>query len=162
MQTLAAEIGITRQRVEQLIRRGRELATEKTRRVEPQPVVATVVTSRKGVLVTKRRDGHPPWAFVGGEINQGESPEDAGLRELKEEAGMVGVSHGEIGRRIHPDTGRLIIYMAVRPAGGKTSVFVGDESELDEIRWESLAGALELMPTMYDPVRDHLARTLRA
>lgn len=128
---------------------------------EPQPVVSAVVTSRKGVLVTKRRDGKPPWAFVGGEVDQGESVADAGLRELKEETGMLGVAGREIGRRIHPATGRTMIYMAVRPARGKTDVFVGDESELEEVRWVGLAEAEELMPTMYEPVRQHLARTLR-
>jgi 8-oxo-dGTP pyrophosphatase MutT (NUDIX family) len=127
----------------------------------PRPVVAAVVTSVMGVLITKRRDGKPQWAFVGGAIDQGERPADAGLRELKEETGMIGTAGGEIGRRIHPATGRLMIYIAVRPARGKTDVFVGDESELLEVRWVGLAEAEELMPTMYEPVRQHLARTLR-
>lgn len=158
---LADRLGLTKQRAAQLLQRAREAAAEQTRKPEPQPVVSAIVTSRKGVLVTKRRDGSPPWAFVGGEIDQGESPEDAGLRELKEETGMLGVSGGEIGRRIHPVTGRLMIYMAVRPAKGKTDVFVGDESELEEVRWVGLTEAERLMPTLYGPVRDHLARTLR-
>jgi 8-oxo-dGTP pyrophosphatase MutT (NUDIX family) len=127
----------------------------------PQPVVGAVVTSVMGALITKRRDGKPPWAFVGGAIEQGESPADAGLRELKEETGMIGTAGGEIGRRIHPATGRLMIYIAVRPAHGKTDVFVGDESALLEVRWVGLAEAEELMPTMYEPVRQHLTRTLR-
>jgi NADH pyrophosphatase NudC (nudix superfamily) len=51
--------------------------------------------------------------------------------------------------------------MAVRPARGKTDVFVGDPAELEEVRWVTASEAQELMPTMYEPVREHLARTLR-
>jgi 8-oxo-dGTP diphosphatase len=161
MTELAAHVGVERQAIFHLVKRAREIAAAQTAKPEPQPVVSAVVTSRKGVLVTKRRDGSPPWAFVGGEIDQGESPADAGLRELKEETGMVGTAGREIGRRIHPATGRLMIYMAVRPARGKTDVFVGDPAELEEVRWVTASEAQELMPTMYEPVREHLARTLR-
>jgi 8-oxo-dGTP diphosphatase len=113
------------------------------------------------VLITQRRDGRPPWAFVGGEIDQGESPRDAGEREVKEETGLLVVAGAEIHRRIHPVTGRLMIYMAARPARGKTDVFVGDESELLDVRWASLAEVLDLMPTLDGHVRAYLARTLR-
>lgn len=53
-----------------------------------------------------------------------------------------------------------MIYMAARPPRGKTDVLVGDESELAEVRWVPLAEALELMPTLYEPVRAYLERTL--
>lgn len=48
---------------------------------EPQPVVAAIVTSEHGVLVGRRNDGKPPWTFIAGEIEPGESPADAGIRE---------------------------------------------------------------------------------
>jgi hypothetical protein len=52
------------------------------------------------------------------------------------------------------------VYMAARPTHG-TDAFVGDDQELAEVRWVSLAQADELMGgTMYEPVRDHLKRTL--
>jgi NADH pyrophosphatase NudC (nudix superfamily) len=55
----------------------------------------------------------------------------------------------------------MMIYMAATPTHG-TDVFVGDEEELAEVRWVSLAEAEELMKaySMYEPVRDHLAREL--
>ena len=55
---------------------------------EPQPVVAAIVTSRKGVLIARRNDGRPPWTFIAGEIEPGESPADAAVREVKEETGL--------------------------------------------------------------------------
>jgi NADH pyrophosphatase NudC (nudix superfamily) len=52
-----------------------------------------------------------------------------------------------------------MIYMAARPVPG-TKVFVGDEAELSEVRWASLAEAEELMPEMFGPVHDHLVSVL--
>jgi 8-oxo-dGTP diphosphatase len=120
-----------------------------------QPVVAAIVTSRRGVLITGRKDGRPPWGFVTGEIEPDELPEDAAVREVKEETGLE-VRAGEIiGERDHPQTGRHMIYMAARPVRG-TKVFVGDEAELAEVRWASVGETVELMPSMFGPVREYL------
>lgn len=125
-----------------------------------RPVVAAVVTSDLGVLVGRRIDGRPPWTFIAGEIGPGESPIDAAVREVKEETGLlVRAAEREIGRRVHPGTGRTMIYLACRPLG-KTDVFVGDEDELAEVRWVGLGEAEELLPGMFAPVRSHLAREL--
>ena len=64
-----------------------------------------------------------------------------------------------IGERVHPKTGRTMIYIAAAPTHG-TEVFVGDEDELAEVRWVSLAEADELLPGMFEPVREYLAREL--
>jgi 8-oxo-dGTP pyrophosphatase MutT (NUDIX family) len=56
---------------------------------EPQPVVAAIVTSELGVLVGRRNDGKPPRTFIAGEIEPGDSPADAGIREVKEETQTV-------------------------------------------------------------------------
>jgi excisionase family DNA binding protein len=129
---------------------------------EPQPVVAAIVTSAHGVLIGRRNDGKPPWTFIAGEIEPGESPADAGVREVKEETGLLVVAGQEIGRRVHPATGRTMIYMAARPTHG-TGIFVGDQDELAEVRWATLAEAEQLMQPygMFGPVRDHLANALR-
>lgn len=127
---------------------------------EPQPVAAAIVTSPLGVLVGKRVDGKPPWTFIAGEIEPGESAADAAVREVKEETGLlVAAADFEIGRRVHPKTGRTMIYLPCSPTHG-TNVFVGDTDELAEVRWISLAEADELLPGLFEPVRDHLTRTL--
>lgn len=129
---------------------------------ELQPVVAAIVTSPLGVLVGKRNDGKPPWTFIAGEIEPGESQTDAAVREVKEETGLrVRAGHQEIGRRKHPHTKRNMIYLACSPTEG-TDVFVGDTEELAEVRWISLAEVDELMgqKNVFPPVWEHLARVL--
>lgn len=140
----------------------RETSTmpEPATRPEHPPVVAAIVTSELGVLVGRRNDGTPPWTFIAGKVEPGESIADAAVREVKEETGLL-VRHSdhEIGRRVHPKTGKLMIYLACVPTEG-TDVFVGDSDELAEVRWIGLAEADDLLPGLFEPVRAHLAATL--
>jgi 8-oxo-dGTP pyrophosphatase MutT (NUDIX family) len=126
-----------------------------------EPIVAAIVTSPLGVLVGRRMDGKPPWTFIAGEREPGEAPADTAIREVKEEAGLR-IRAGEvIGERVHPKSGRHMVYLAAAPTHG-TDVFVGDEEELAEVRWVSLAEADQLMGgTIYEPVHEYLARELR-
>lgn len=126
-----------------------------------RPVVVVIVTSPRGVLVTKRRDGRPPWGFVSGEVEPGEQPGDAAVREVKEETGLEVAAGRVIGQRVHPATGRGLVYMAAVPPH-KTDAFVGDDSELSEVRWVTPAEAERLMPDMFGPVRRYLDAVSRA
>ena len=126
------------------------------------PIAAAIVTSRLGVLVARRNDGQPLWTFIAGEIEPGENPADAAVREVREETGLRVQATGVIGRRVHPHTGREMVYLAARPIHG-TKAFVGDEQELAEVRWVDLAQADELMGgTIFEPVRNHLRETVKA
>jgi len=125
----------------------------------PQPVVAAIVTSARGVLIGRRNDGKPPWTFIAGEAEPGERPEHTAIREVKEETGLEIRPGLVIGERIHPKTRRQMIYMAAVPVHG-TSIYVGDEAELAEVRWVSLAEAVELLPDMHASVQAHIAREL--
>lgn len=112
-------------------------------------------------LITRRVDGKPPWGFVTGEVEPGEQPDDAAVREVKEETGLEVRTGQLIGERDHPATGRHMIYLAAKPAARSTKVaIVSDQAELAEVRWASLADAEELLPDMFGPVRDYLSRTL--
>jgi 8-oxo-dGTP pyrophosphatase MutT (NUDIX family) len=126
-----------------------------------QPVVTAIVTSDLGVLVGRRNDGKPPWTFIAGEQEPGERNEDTAIREVKEETGLRVEIGDEIGQRVHPKTQRTMIYMAARPTHG-TDTIVGDEEELAEVRWVSLAEADELMASygMFDAVHEYLQREI--
>jgi len=158
-----SEMADMRRRIEQL---EAALGAERARNghaqeEQVQPVVTAIVTSPLGVLVGHRNDEKPPWTFIAGEQEPGERLEDTAIREVKEETGLRIQVGDEIGRRVHPKTGRTMIYMAASPTHG-TDVFVGDEEELAEVRWVSLAEADELMKAygMFEPVHDYLAREL--
>ena len=75
--------------------------------------------------------------------SRGESPEDTAIREVKEETGLRVAAGEVIGERVHPKTGRTMIYVAAKPTAAP-DVFVGDKDELAEVRWVSLAEADEL------------------
>ena len=121
-------------------------------------VAAAIVTTAKGVLIVRRNDGKPPWTFPSGKIETGESPEDAAVRETREETGLGIRAEGIIGSRRHPRTGRLIVYVAATPVSDPDGV--ADGTELAEVRWAGLAEAAELMGDMSEAVRRHLVRSL--
>jgi 8-oxo-dGTP diphosphatase len=127
---------------------------------EPKPVCAAVVTAPElGVLVGRRNDGAPLWTLIAGEQEDGERPGDTVIREVKEEA-MLRVQAGDvIGERMHPKSGRLMVYVAAYPTHG-TDVGLGDEDELAEVKWIGLEEADELLPGLFGPVRDFLGRVL--
>jgi 8-oxo-dGTP pyrophosphatase MutT (NUDIX family) len=126
-----------------------------------QPIATAVVTSTSplGVLIGRRNDGKPPWTFIAGEVEPGEEPEFAAERETKEETGLEVRAVRRLGERIHPKTGRDMIYIACAPTVG-TDIFVGDPIELAEVKWASLAEADELLPGMFGPVHEYLSQEL--
>jgi 8-oxo-dGTP pyrophosphatase MutT (NUDIX family) len=130
--------------------------------VEKRPIVLAIITSAEGVLVGKRHDGKPPYTFIGGEVEPMETPEEAVIREVEEEAKLTIMvsAAGPIGQRVHPKTGRTMIYMPCAPVGS-THVEVGDKEELAEVRWVSLSEAEDLLPNLYEPVLVYLAKALR-
>jgi 8-oxo-dGTP diphosphatase len=79
---------------------------------------------------------------------------------VKEETGLEIVAGDVLGEREHPKTKRHMIYITARPARDETAVTVGDPDELSEVHWASLAEAVELLPGMFPPVREHLDTTI--
>lgn len=130
------------------------------RHAERPSVITAIVTSDRGVLIGHRHDGKPPWTFIAGEQEPGESPADTIIREVKEETGLE-ITAGEVlGERAHPATKQHMVYLAVRPATDSLAVTVGDPDELSEVRQAGLAEAVELLPGMFEPVREHLDQSI--
>lgn len=119
-------------------------------------MAAAIVTSELGVLIGRRADGIPQWTFPAGKIKRGESPEQAAVREVEEETGLLVRVVGVIGQRVHhPQTGHALVYVAAKPVHG-TAVSVAAPGELTEVRWVTRAEALALLPEMFGLVHDFL------
>jgi 8-oxo-dGTP diphosphatase len=162
---IGTAVGVTKGRVDQILKAAQKEAAASgppSDRPERPVIVSAIVTSDRKVLISRRRhEPDLPWAFIGGEIEPGESPADAAVREVKEETGLRIEAGKEIGRRIHPLTARWIVYIEASPKGG-TDAFVGDTEELAEVRWVTPAEADKLTGnTIYEPVRLHLRRAAR-
>jgi 8-oxo-dGTP diphosphatase len=128
-----------------------------------QPIVAAVIAlPGRGMLATWRRDGTPPVGFLTGEIEPGESPEDAMTRETKEESGLQVNAGQVVAERIHPRTGRTMFYVEGTVVGNAEPI-VGDDVELSAVKWVSLdeaVAAMEPFGGMYPPVRQYLESVL--
>lgn len=154
---VAAFMGVSRPRASQLIAKARERGnpvTEPTTLPEQPHVALAIITSEDGVLVARRKDGIPPWTFLGGEIREGESSGDALRRRVQAEAGLTVTDVHFIGRRIHPKTSRVMVYGHVAVEPGEPQL--GDPEDLAEVRWVSIDETRTLMPDMYSPVRQFL------
>ena len=160
MGRLARLLGMSRSRAAQLVAAGRSKenpVTDPGTEPEPASVALAIIAAEPGILVARRHDRIPPWTFPAAEIQQGESPAAAAARAVLKETGLTATVDHVIGRRIHPKTGRVMIYLEVTVNG--TDAKVGD-ADLAEVRWIDLAEADQLMPDMFPVVRQHLGRVL--
>lgn len=161
---LARKLGISRTRAHEFLQARPdepEPQEEPSTMPEPVPVAVAVVSSPLGALISSRREGDPPIAFIGGEIQSGESASDAAIREVKEETGLEIKTGRIIGRRLHPQTNRFLTYVAAWPATTNTEIAVLDTKELSTVQWMSFTEITDVLGTdLFEPVRKHLKRTL--
>jgi 8-oxo-dGTP diphosphatase len=161
---LAQILNLSAPRISQLVAQGR-----KQRRnpmtdpgtLEEQPTVAlAIVTSSKGVLIARRKDGIPPWTFPGGEVAPGETAAAALTRKVPAETGIEIKPVLLFGRRIHPRTSRTMVYLAADAVDEAAEPKVLDTEDLDAVEWAGLDTVRERMPDLYPVVREHLDAVL--
>ncbi|MER7771903.1 NUDIX hydrolase [Kitasatospora sp. NPDC096140] len=124
-------------------------------------IAAALVVHEACILMVRRRvsEGQLSWQFPAGEIEPGESPEQAAVRETAEETGLGVAAVKLLGERVHPKTGRLMSYTACRVVGGTAEVV--DTEELDQLAWVALAEIPEYVPYgLFGPVQEFLDATL--
>lgn len=99
---------------------------------------ALVVRGGRVLMVKHRQDGEEYWVLPGGGIEDGEAPEQAALRELKEECGMSGRVLRFAGYTAHSgDDGANYTYLM---DAGDQEPILGSDPELDKDH-QILAGA---------------------
>src|SRR5690606_12431090 len=124
---------------------------------EKPPVAVAIIVHQDKVLMARRRasEGEISWVFPGGAIEAGESPEEAAVREVDEEAGLKVEAVKTLGDRVHPKSGVPMHYVAVRLVGGEARV--ADDEELDAVAWVAHGEIDEYVPYgLFGPVQEYL------
>jgi 8-oxo-dGTP diphosphatase len=125
-------------------------------------VAAAIIVVGGRVLLARRRvaEGDFLWTFPAGKVEPGETPERAAVRETLEEVGVEVASVKTLGERVHPATGRRMIYVACEVLAGVAHV--ADADELAEVEWCSRDRVAELVPFPFFPaVQEYLDSALR-
>ncbi|WP_031095544.1 NUDIX hydrolase [Streptomyces sp. NRRL S-15] len=129
-----------------------------TEQTDTQQGIATaIIVSGDRVLMIRRREreGKLLWAFPGGGIEAGESPEQAAVRETAEEVGLEVKAVRTLGDRVHPQTGRHMTYVACEVISG--DAIVGDEEEIAAVAWVGHGEIADYVPWgLYPKVQEYL------
>lgn len=128
---------------------------------EKQGISTAIIVDGGKVLMIRRREreGKLLWAFPGGGIEDGETPEQAAVREVAEEVDIEVKATRVLGDRVHPQTGRHMTYVACEPVAGEARV--ADAEELAEVAWVTHGEIPELVPWgLFPAVQEYLDETL--
>lgn len=124
-----------------------------------RPAIAAAVIVQDGrLLLVQRRvsEGSLSWQLPAGAVEPGETFAVAAVRETVEEAGLAVAAVTTLGERVHPDTGRLIGYVACRVQGG--TAHVADTDEVRDIAWVAPAELSGYVPRGFaSVVQNYLA-----
>ena len=133
-----------------------------TTNAERPAIAAAVIVQDGQVLMVRRRvkEGQLSWQFPAGQVEPGESGDQAAVREANEETGLTVRASADLGERVHPNTGRTMLYVACEVVDG--TAFVADEEELAEVAWCDRATLATYVPyPFFGPVQEHLDANLR-
>lgn len=121
--------------------------------------VGAIVLDEEGRILLVRRANPPSrglWSIPGGRVEPGESDEQAVVRELAEETGLVGVVEREVGtvRRSAPSGGTYVIRDYVIDVVDTRTVVAADDA--DDAGWFTSRdlGALPTSPGLVQALTD--------
>jgi len=130
-------------------------------------VVNALLLREAKVLLARRdpsRKAYPNlWSFPGGHVEQGETFEQALVREAREEIGIVPISYSALDRIADPNASRdapvtYHMYAVTLWEGGEPVIMDKEHSELE---WFALTTALQLPDLALEEYRPLLRQLLR-
>lgn len=104
----------------------------------PRRKVVLALIERDGKFVLIRRkieERGVRWAFPGGVTEEGETEEEAVVREAEEEVGMRVVVCQKLLERKHPNTFVPVVYFYCKPTDSLNEPQVLEPYEIDEVAW---------------------------
>ena len=102
---------------------------------------SAIVRNRQILMVYQLHRGETFWTFPGGGIESGESPEQAAVREAREETGLEIEVSGLLYKS--PRKSGEGIYYCYRGLIRGGDLALGDDPELSQLRWFPLAEVAE-------------------
>jgi 8-oxo-dGTP diphosphatase len=100
------------------------------------------IVVRDGRVLLVHRPRYDDWSFPKGKLDEGESWEEAALREVEEETGLRATLGEELGRTQYAvaQGPKEVRYYRMTADGEPRA-----QNEVDEVRWVALAEAAELL-----------------
>ena len=121
-----------------------------------------IVNYEGRILMIKRakKEGNLVWAFPGGKVEDGETKEEACIREVYEETGLRVSIIELLGERIHPETGTKIAYFLCKQENGE--IMIQDESEILDVAYKTRKEFENDVKTdVYGPVKKYIKKHIK-
>ena len=119
---------------------------------KPKVVLALIEKSGKLLLIRRKvKLLKLEWAFPGGVTHEGETDEEAVIREAKEEVDIDVKPVKKLLERKHPDTFVQVVYFHCKPKGSE-SPKIKEAYEISEVAWVPEKEVLEKFTSDVDPI----------
>ncbi|MET7695368.1 NUDIX domain-containing protein [Streptomyces sp. NPDC005483] len=118
------------------------------------PIAGTVIVHERRLLLIRRASpvGALLWTLPSGKAEPGETASEAAVREADEEVGVSVAPMVVLGSRVHPLSGRRVMYVACRLLAGEAHA--ASPREVAEVAWVDGGQLAELVPGgLYGPVQ---------
>lgn len=131
---------------------GQQLVRQLTSNKSGPEMVASVAAFRDGKLLMGQRADDETWCCPGGHVEEGESPEAAARRELREETGLRTSALKKLGSK-RVKGGEILVHSFRADVDGEPSADADPDAEFLQFRWvdpdalpDDVAGALHNEP----------------
>lgn len=141
-----------------------QFIAEAERLREASPVAVAYIVRDARLLMVQRRDPDyiPEWGAPAGTTRPGEKPEDAAVREVREQVELEIEVYNHLGTRLHPASNRTLVYFASGIVSGEVTL----SPELVAHEWCDWAAVQDrwtgIRGGVFGPVRDYLMTALEA